>query len=192
MPEHSEFGKVPCDLVVNGMPVGSVSLRHRPNPPDDFDVVVIDPILGAFALHSGFEIDVPDPDSVWRRVSLAEFKSSLKQDALLAADDLPNSSEVAECRLFAGISDICIPNWKSSSRSVIGRQDAVVLYTQRIFYRVQIPYLTFGTTFLVPSASTARIPLQRAGFRKSEISPTALVEPRTGCAIQLVERDPRR
>ena len=188
--DPSALDAFPCELMLNGVSVQSVRIRETAEAGGDFDVIVTDPVLGDFALHTGFEIAVHQPDSSWRQVSLAAFKSSLKESALLAAGDLPTTSELAECRLFARVSDIRIPNLDSSPRSVIGRQDSVIIYTQRIFYRAQIPYLTFGTTFLVPSASTARIPLQRAGFRKSELSPSALIEPRTGGSIQLVERDP--
>jgi hypothetical protein len=191
MPEHSNVDEVPCNLIVNGVPFRSVSIRNGPDNPDDFDVVVCERVLGLFALHSGFEIEVCEPGSGRRRVSLDGLKRMLAKNALLALGDLPKASEIAECQLFARVDDIQIPHWESDPRSVLRRQDACVRYVQRIFYRVGIPHLIAGTTFSVPSSPTARIPLKRAGFRQSEISPSALVEPRTGCAIQLVERDPR-
>ena len=190
MRNSSAFGDFPCELLLNGVTMRSVGVRQGTDSSGDFDAVVSDPMLGSFALHSGFEIDVPEPDSNWRRVSLDELKRILKSRYLLPADDLPKASEAAECRLFARVDDIQIPCWEHSRLSIRGREEACVRYVQRIFYRVCIPHLVAGTTFTVPSAPTARIPLKRAGFRQSEISRSALVEPRTQVSIQLIERDP--
>jgi len=181
-----------CELLVNGVSMRSVRIRQGAESAGDFDVIVTDPMVGCFALHSGFDIDVHEPDLSWRRVSLDELKGLLKNRNLLPAGDLPNASEAAECRLFARVDDIEIPHWESGRLSKFGREEACVRFVQRIFYRVGIPHLVAGTTFTVPSARTARIPLKRAGFRQSEISPTALVERRSAVTIQLVERDPRR
>ena len=182
----------PCELLLNGMSVRSVTIRQTTESDGDFDVVVTDSILGAFALHSDFEIDVQEADAGWRRVSLDELKGILKRRNLLPIEDLPRASEIAECRLFARVDDIQIPHWESAPRSVLRRQDACVQFACRVLYRTGIPHLLAGTTFSVPSAPTARIPLKRAGFRQSEISPSALVEPRTGCSIQLIERNPNK
>jgi hypothetical protein len=180
----------PCELLVNGVPVQSVRIRQGTESGDDLDVVVTDPVVGCFTLHSGFDIDIHQPDQSWRRVSLDALKGILKDKYLLPADDFPNASEIAGCRLFARVDDIQIPHWESMPRSVLRRQDACVQFACRVLYRTGIPHLVSGTTFVVPSAPTARIPLKRAGFRTSTISPSALVEPRTQVSIQLIERDP--
>lgn len=182
----------PCELLLNGVPVRSVKIRQTAKSGGNSEVVVTDPLLGAFALHSGFDIDVHEPEVGWRRVSLDELKAVLKRLNLLPADDFPNASEIPECRLFAKVDDIEIPNWDRGQFSRFGPEAACVRYVQRIFYRVGIPHLVSCTTFSVPSAPTARIPLKRAGFRQSTISRSALVEPHTNVTVQLVERDPRR
>lgn len=183
----------PCELLVNGVSIQSVRIRQGAESAGDLAVVITDPVVGCFTLHSGFDIDVQEPDSTsWRRVSLEELKKILKDKNLLASESLPNSSQMAECRLFARVDDIEIPQWEVSRLSVLGREEACVRYIQRILYRTGIPHLVSGTTFTVPSALTARIPLKRAGFRQSTISRSALVEPRTNVTVQLVERDPRR
>ncbi len=189
MNEHLQPDEIPCDVLINGVPFRSVHMRNRSAYPHNFDVVVTEPMLGQFALHAGFDIDVRESDSVWRRVSLGELKGILTRSASQAVANLAKAAAIAEYRLFARVDDIQIPDWESEPHSVLRRLDACVRYVQRIFYRAGIPHLIAGTTFTVPSAPTARIPLKRAGFRQSEISPSALVEPRTGCAIQLVERD---
>jgi len=170
----------------------SVRFRQNTESAADLEVLVNEPVLGEYSLHSGFEIQLHEPDAGWRQVSLEELKGILKRRYLLPADDLPKASDIAECRLFARVDDIQIPCWERSRLGIRGREEACVRYVQRIFYRVGIPHLVSGTTFLVPSAPTARIPLQRAGFRKSAISRSALMEPRTNVTIQLIERDPGR
>ena len=193
MRDFSSVGDLPCELLLNGLPMRSVRIRQNSDSEGNFDVLVNEPVLGGYSLHSGFDIQVPETeDAGWRRVSLAELKGILKSRYLLLADDLPKASEIAECRLFARVDDIEIPDWGCGRVSIRGRKEACVRFVERVFYRTGIPHLVAGTTFLVPSAPTARIPLKRAGFRQSHISPSALVEPKTGCSIQLVERDPRR
>ena len=180
-----------CELLVNGVSMRTVRICQPVESDCDFDVIVTDRMVGSFALHSDFEIDVQELDSCWRRVSLEELKAILKRKNLLPVNDLPKSSDIAECRLFARVDDIEIPYWERSRLSGRGREEACVRYVQKILYRVGIPHLVAGTTFTVPSAPTARIPLKRAGFRQSPISRSALVEPRTNVAIQLIERDLR-
>jgi hypothetical protein len=190
MRDSSVFGELPCELLLNGVPMQSVRLRQNADSAGDLEVLVNEPVLGAYSLHSGFEIQLHEPDVGWRKVSLEELKGVLKRRYLLPADGLPKVSDIAACRLFARVDDIQIPCWERSP--LARREESCVRYVQRIFYRVGIPHLVSGTTFIVPSAPTARIPLQRAGFQKSAISRSALVEPRTNVTIQLVERDPGR
>lgn len=191
MRDFSALGNLPCELLLNGVSIRSVRIRENSDSEGNFDVLVNEPVLGVYSLHSGFDIQVHEAeDAGWRRVSLAELKGILKSKYLLPGDDLPKASDIAECRLFARVDDIQIPCWERSRLTIRGPEEACVRYVQRIFYRVGIPHLVAGTTFLVPSAPTARIPLQRAGFRKSAISRSALLEPRTRVSIQLVERDP--
>jgi hypothetical protein len=192
MPEQFALDDFPCELLLNGMSMHSVGTRRTSERAGDFDIVVTDLVLGAFSLHSGFEIDIRGGDASWRRVSLNELKAVLRKSSLLRVADLPKASEIAECQLFARVDDIEFPDWESGGVSNLGREEACVRYVQRVLYRVGIPHLVAGTTFTVPSASTARIPLKRAGFRRSAISRSALVEPRTNVTVQLVQREQRR
>jgi len=191
MRDSSVLGDFPCEFLLNGVSIKSAKIRQSAGSEGDFDVVVTDPLVGAFALHSGFDIDVHEANAGWRRVTVEELKGFLRSRYLFPWGDLLKASPIAECRLFARVDDITIPKWKCGRLSALGREQACVRYVQRILYRTGIPHLVSGTTFLVPSAATAHIPLKRAGFRQSQISRSALVESRTGCAIQLIERDPR-
>lgn len=190
MRDSSALDDSSFQFLLNGLSIRSAKIRQIADSQGDFEVVVTDPLLGAFALHSGFDIEVSQPDAGWRRISLDELKADLKRRNQLA-DELPTASEIVECRLFAKVDDIEIPNWNAGQFSRLEPEGACVRYVQRIFYRVGIPHIVSGTTFLVPSAPTARIPLKRAGFRQSKISRSALLEPRTNVTVQLVERDPR-
>lgn len=185
------LGELPCELSLNGVRMRSVKIRLSAQSGDDFDIVVTDFLLGSFSLHFGFDIEVRECDAAWRRVSLEELKTVLKSRYVLSGGDLTTESQIAGSRLFAPVNDIEIPEWQCGRFSALGREAACVRYVQRILYRTGIPHLVSGTTFLVRSATTARIPLKRAGFCQSKISPSALVEPRTGCAIQVIERDPQ-
>lgn len=103
----------PCELLVNGVSIQSVRIRQGAESAGDLAVVITDPVVGCFTLHSGFDIDVQEPDSTsWRRVSFEELKKILKDKNLLASESLPNSSQMAECRLFARVDDIEIPQWR--------------------------------------------------------------------------------
>ncbi len=190
MRDYSRHDELPCELLLNGVRVQGVRIRQTKQSLGDFDIVVSDPVLGAFSLHSGFDINVHQPDSGWRKVSVDELRMILKDRNLLPAKDLPKVSEITECRLFARVDDIEIPHWQGGRLFGRGPEEACVRYVQRIFYRVGIPHLVAGTTFTVPSAPTAKIPLKRAGFRESPVSRSALVEPRTNVAIQVIQRSP--
>lgn len=192
MPDKFALDDFPCELSVNGVSMRSVQIRRGAERTADFEVVVNDPIVGSFALHSEFEINLKEPGLNWHRVSLHELKTRIRGTKMLPLDYLPNTSEIAECQLFARVDDVGLPDWDPGRLSSFGREEACVRYVQRIFFRTGIPHLVSGATFVVPSAPTARIPLKRAGFRRSTISPSALIEPRTNVTIQLVERDPRR
>ena len=73
MRDSSGLDDFPCELLLNGVCMRSVKIRQTVEPGSDFDVVVTDPVLGPFSLHSGFEIELHEADSSWRRVSLPEL-----------------------------------------------------------------------------------------------------------------------
>jgi hypothetical protein len=190
MDDSLNINEVKCDLLLNGIPIRTVQIRNVPEFHEDFEIVVTDPALGVFALHEGFQIDVREPDSIRRSVSLAELKAILRRSTLWVVEDLPNASEVSQSRMWASVVDVDRAHSKPSLLSVNGYREVCVQSVCRILYSAGIAHLVSGTTFIVPCAPTARNTLMRTGFRRSEISRSALVEPTTGCAIQLVERDP--
>jgi hypothetical protein len=65
MEDHLRIDVLPCNLRVNGVPVRSVQIRYVPDPVDNFQLVITHPALGAFALHSGFELEMREKGSSW-------------------------------------------------------------------------------------------------------------------------------
>lgn len=186
IPELFRIDALPWDLLVNGIPVRSVYIRCAPDS-EDFQVGIDDPI-GSIILHEGFELEVREQDSC-RPLTLEQLKKTLAaRSEFLQAEDLPKSSEMAERRLFDRIDDVAIPHQKSPRLNRWTGQDECVREVQRVFREARVPHRVAGTVFVVPSAFRARIYLLRAGFRKSTIAPTALVEPITARAVLLVER----
>jgi hypothetical protein len=156
---------------------------------DDFEIVITDPQIGSFSLHGGFELEMRQEGSSWRTVTLEQLTKAITGSSeFLQAEDVPKSSEMAERRLFDRIDDVDIPHQRSPRLNQLTGQDECVREVQRVLREARVPHRVAGTVFVVPSAFRARICLLRAGFRKSTIAPTALVEPVTTRAVLLVKR----
>lgn len=189
MEEPLNIDQIPCDLIVNGVSFPSVQIRYVPNSTDNFQLVVTDPILGAFALHSEFELVMRNEGSSWRPVTLEQLTKALTESSeFVRGGDMQQSSEIAERRMFEKLDDIDSRHRRSRRLSELTRHHECVREVQKVLREARVPHQVAGTVFVVPSAFRSRICLIRAGFRKSPISPAALIEPQSGCAIQLVER----
>ncbi len=187
IPEPIIIDELPWELKVNGIPVQSVQIRSVPAS-DDFQILMTDPQLGRFSLTSAFELEVREQDS-WRPLTLEQLTRTLtERSEFLQAEDLPKSSEMAECRLFDRSDDLYIPPRSSPRVGKITGHVRCVKRVQAVLYEAAIPHQVSGTVFLVPDASQARIALIRAGFEQSTISQGDLVETRSECAIHLLER----
>lgn len=188
-PEPIKIDELPWELRINGILLRSVQIRWASDSAEDFQLVITHPTLGPFSLHDGFELEMREQGSPWHPVRLEQLKKSLVEGSeFLHADDIPKSSEIAERRLFNRLDAIDIPHRRSPRLSELTGHDECVREVQKVLCEARVPHQVAGTVFVVPSAFRARICLIRAGFRKSPISPAALVEPRSGRAIQLVER----
>ena len=183
------INELPCELLVNGVPFQSVQIRCVPDSSHHFQLVIVHPILGSFALNSEFELALREEGSPWRPVTLEQLTKTLTENSeFLQSDDLPRSSEMAEHRLFDRIDHVAFPHRSSLRVSQLTGHEECVREVQKVLHEARVPHKVAGTVFVVPSAFRTRMCLLRAGFRKSPISPTALVEPRTGLSVQLVER----
>jgi len=188
MSEPLKVDELPFELLVNGISVRSVHLRCAPAS-DDFQVLMTDPQLGRFSLTSAFELEMREEGSSWRPVTLQRLTKALAERSEFSqVEDLPKASEMAEHRLFDRIDDVAIAHQRSPRLNQLTGQDECVREVQRLLREARVPHRDAGTVFVVPSAFRARICLLRAGFRKSGIARTALVEPLSGRAVQLIER----
>jgi len=187
MSEPLKVDELPFELLVNGIPVRSVHLCCAPAS-DDFQVLMTDPRLGRFSLTSAFELEMREEGSPWRPVTLQRLAKALtERGEFLQAEDLPKSSEMAEHWLFDRLDDVDIPHRTSPRLNQLTGQGECLRQVQKVLDEARVPHRVAGTVFVVPSAFRARICLLRAGFRKSTIAPTALVEPVSGRAVQLIE-----
>jgi hypothetical protein len=187
LPKPFMDDELPCKLIVNGIPVQTVHIRCFSDSVDDFQVLIDDPQIGSICLHDGFELEISEQDS-WLPLTLEQLKKTLAaRGEFLQAEDMPKASEVAQHRLFDRLDDIDIPHRKSPRLSELTGHEECVRQVRKVLYEARIPHRVAGTVFVVPSVRRTRIVLSRAGFRPSPIAPAALIEPQTGCAIQLVE-----
>ena len=188
IPEPIKIDELPWDLKVNGISVQSVQIRSVPAS-DDFQILMTDPQLGRFSLTRAFELEMREEGSSWRTVTLEQLTKALTESSeFLQTEDIPKASEMAERRLFDRFDDLDIPHRNSPRVAKITGHDRCVKRVQFLLYEAAIPHQVSGTVFLVPDAAQARIALIRAGFERSTISPGALLEPESDCAIHLLER----
>lgn len=188
MEEPTRIDELPVELLVNGISVRSVQIRSAPAS-DDFQILMTDPQLGRLSLTSAFELEMREEGSSWRTVTLEQLAKALTESSeFLQSEDLPKSSEMAERRLFDRFDDLDIPHRSSPRVGKITGHVRCVKRVQAVLYEAAIPHQVSGTVFLVPDAAQARVALIRAGFERSTISPGALLEPQSDCAIHLLER----
>ncbi len=187
LPDHFRVFEMPCSLLVNGIPVKLVHIRVSDST-DEFDVLIDDPQIGSICLHNGFELEIKDQDS-WRPLTLAQLKRTiLAGSEFLQAEDMPKASETFERNLLDRLDGIDIPHRKSSRLSELIGQDECVRQVRKVLCQARIPHRVAGAVFVVPCLRRTRMVLLHAGFRPSPIVPAALIEPWSGCPIQLVER----
>ena len=180
---------------VNGIEFAEVAVRSCGEQARDFDVMIRDHHLGAFALHEEFVLEIPDSShaiSDWRPVSFSELTSVIWTAALMlrldvVTDTISNSSQ-SHSRMER------IPVEGDSSH--IDRLHSS-LEQARIGYQVVGGLDSRGQgrghlTVAVSSLVSAGTSLRRAGFLESPGSQTLLIDSRTGWKVRLLEsRVPR-
>ncbi len=169
------------ELRIDGMPDPAIRFRMSFDDPDDFDILVDDTSLGSLAITSDCVLEIREAGTEWRTVTLDELKSVLFGDS-------PRATEMSERRMFDRLDDIEVAHRPSSRLADLTGHADCQKRVQALFYRAGLPHRSAGTVFVVPDLHRARIVLCRAGFYPSPISPAALVEPQTRCAVQLIEQ----
>jgi hypothetical protein len=175
------------ELRVNDTAIRSVSFRISFEEPDDFDILISDLQLGSLALTNDCDLEVREAGARWRRVTLDQLKSLLVDDNKFLEAGYLTATRRVERKRFDRLDDINVPHRTSPRLSALTGRDACTRRVQQLLDKARILHRVAGTVFLVPSAREARIALSLAGFHQSTISPSALVEPESRCAIQLIE-----
>ena len=195
MSAPAAFAWLSFSLRVNGIEFAEVAVRSCGEQAKDFDVMIRDHHLGAFALHEEFVFEIPGGNhaiSSWRPVSFSELMSIIWTASLLlrldvVTDTISNSSQ-SHCRM---------------ERIPVEGDSSHVDRLHRSLQQAQIGYQVVGgldsrgqgrghLTVAVSSLVSAGTSLRRAGFLESPGSQTLLIDSRTGWKVRLLEsRVPR-
>ena len=178
-------------VMMNGVIAKSVRLRFCPGVAGHLDVMAEDRQVGKFALHSGFDLLVRQDYSDWHRVELDELRSILiAQRDSSKLENKVHDKDVVDLTPRRASSEITArPIRLVRVGEVIGL-DAALQRVEVALYRESIPHLRAGATFVIPDALHARKALLRAGFCQHPDYESAVVDPQSGMAIRLLERDP--
>jgi hypothetical protein len=175
------------ELRVDGIADPAIRFRMSHDQPDDFDVIVDDANLGTLAITEDCLVELRQVGADWRAVTLDELKGMVVDDSepLITGHTsvVPAMVEKQSCDL---VDEVVHPR-PSQFADLTGHSDCL-RRVQSLFYRAGLPHKSGGTVFVVPDVRLARAVLNKGGFYPSPISPVALVEPQTRCAVQLVEQ----
>lgn len=182
-------------LRANGVEFEKVSLRTCLGSTRELEMVVRDRLLGTFALHEEFELEIRksgDPQGTWGPISFEGLKKVLLKEAEKIGVDYSTStsekrSEGPCRRIFARIP-------VEGDQSHFDR--AVEAFTQ-----TEIPFQIVGgldgrgriaghVTLAVPSLLEAGKILLRAGFLESPESKYVLLDSQTGWKVRLLQGKP--
>jgi hypothetical protein len=157
--------------------------------PDDFDILVDDAILGTLAITPDCVLELREPRADWRAVTLDELKEIVVGDSDPLITDYssvpPERVENQSCDLA---DEVKVVHRRSPQFADLTGHSECLKRVQSLLYRAGLPHKSAGTVFVVPDLRLARTVLCKAGFYPSPISPVALVEPQTRCAVQLIEQ----
>jgi len=176
---------------VNDTLAKSVRLRFCPGVAGHLDVVVEDRWLGAFTLHRGFDLLLKEECSDWRPVGLDELRSILAAHRRRADFEIKAGSGHG-----AGYVPQEPPNDIAGNRPTAPRVgevtglDASLQRIEAVLYRAAIPHCRAGLVFIIPSMLDARKVLRDFGLCQHAQYESVLVDPESGVAIRLMERDP--
>ena len=185
---------------VNGLEFQQVCLRPCVEQPTLLDVVIRDRLLGSFALHEEFVLELPrgkEDERSWCRVSLQELKGAIGKcgqvtdtnfGVLIGLGSSPSQDlqRAPRCRIDR------IPVEGDSSHLDRLRE---CLLTARIHYQIVGGLDNRGRsaghlTVAVNSSLGAVRCLQRAGFFASPESKCIVIDSRTGWKVRLLEGSP--
>jgi hypothetical protein len=176
------------ELRINGIADPPIRFRMSDQEPDDFDVLVEDAFLGTLTVTDDCLVELREAGAEWRLVSLDRLKDMIVKDReLFVTEDLPNASVTFERKPINHLDEVDVRRRPLTRLGDITGHSDCRKRVQALFYRAHVPHKSAGTVFFVPDLRQAQKLLSDAGFYPSPYAPTALVEPETRCAIQLIE-----
>lgn len=187
-----EPGGSRLQVMMNGVIAKSVRLRFCPGVGGHLDVMAEHSELGRFALHGEFDLLMREDYSDWRPVHLDELRSILiAQRESSKLENQAHDKDVVDLTPRQALSELAAKPVRLVRVGEVIGLDASVQRVEAAFYRESIPHLRAGATFVIPSALRARTTLIRAGFCQHPDYESVVVDPQSGMAIRLLERDPR-
>jgi hypothetical protein len=172
-----------------------------PSDPADFNLIIEHRLLGRFALHEEFALELqggPDEVGTWRRISLAELKdafvrASKHSDDLDVSQGTDESDELLDCEIEAWAGGPAGP----IPRIPVENDTSHIEQADRVLSRAGIRYRTVGgigsrgdisghVTYLVNSLGPSKRHLCRSGFIASPESESVLVHSINGWKIRLL------
>jgi len=173
----------------------------RPNEQDatDFQILIEDKFLGAFALHDDFDLQMWDREGVrgWRKVSLEELKMAFLETSRNVGATRTEEQDERSTPL-AGLPDASdAPNSSFLPRIPIEGDSSHIDRATEALSRGRVKYQIVGgigsqrqvwghATFLVDSLPCARTLLYRAGFLPSCDSEQVIIDSKNGWKIRLL------
>jgi hypothetical protein len=177
------------ELRVNGIADPAIRFGMSHDEPDDFDILVDDAILGTLAITADCILELREAGADWRTVTVDDLKGVLLGNSeSVTIDNLPKASETVERLRFDRLDEVGVFRRQSPQVGDLTGHSDCVKRVQSLFYCAGLPHKSAGTLFVVPDLRLARAVLCQGGFYTSPISPAALVEPQTRCAVQLIEQ----
>ena len=175
------------ELRVNGIADAAIRFRMS-DEPDDFDVLIDDASLGTLAITPDCILELRESCADWRAVTLDELKEIVVNHSAPLMTDHLLASEMVEKQSTELLDAVGVSRRRSRQLADLTGHTDCLKRVQSLFYRAGLPHKSAGTVFVVPNVRLARTVLCQGGFYPSPISPPALVEPQTRCAVQLIEQ----
>jgi hypothetical protein len=177
------------ELRINGIADPAIRFRMSHDEPDDFDILVDDAVLGTLAITADCLLELREAGVEWRTVTLDDVKGVLLgASESLTTNGGPKASETGESPRFDRLDEVDVVRRRSPQLADLSGHAECQKRVQALFYHAGLPHRSAGTLFVVPDLRLARAVLCQGGFYPSHISPAALVEPQTRCAVQLIEQ----
>jgi hypothetical protein len=192
---------ISLDYRVNGVELRRARLTPTPSNSAAYDVIIEHRLLGRFALHDEFVVELRDAREEmdgWREVSLETLKHTLEEAVERSKDQEtgPDNSMIDELEDWepddaSAAKHRFIPRIPvEGDTSHIGRaKRALALkgFRNRIVGGISSRGRIWGhVTFLVASPDKAQVDLLRAGFVQSPESEHVLVDSKNGWKVRLL------